>query len=296
MSRRTALPPLNALRAFEAAGRHLTFRAAAEELGVTQGAVAQHVRGLEAQLELRMFLREARGLTLTEEGRAYHAAVSQAFAQLSEATARLRPAPGHVTISVTPTFASKWLIPRLPGFGLAHPEIDLRVMATERVTSFHSDGIDLAVRQGETSFGASIRADPLFRQDIVAVCAPDLVGDAALPLGAEAMARQTLLHDTHDLWPPFLRAAFPGTRFGRMRGIRFSQTTLGLDAALAGQGIALASRFLVDRDLTAGRLVQPVAHTHQGPHDYFLLASRRRMTPATAAARDWLLAQADGPA
>ncbi len=293
MSRRTDLPPLNALRAFEAAGRHLTFRAAAEELGVTQGAVAQHVRGLEAQLGMRMFLREARGLSLTEEGRSYHAAVSQAFAQLSEATARLRPAPGHVTISVTPTFASKWLIPRLPGFAEAHPEIDLRVMATERVTSFHSDGIDLAVRQGEPPFGASIRADPLFRQDIVAVCAPAPVAADDLPLGAEALARHTLLHDTHDLWPRFLREAFTDAFPGPLKGIRFSQTTLALDAALAGQGIALASRFLVDRDLAAGRLVQVVAHGLRGGRDFYLLASRTRMPPASVAARDWLLAQAD---
>ncbi|WP_282025012.1 LysR substrate-binding domain-containing protein [Limimaricola cinnabarinus] len=297
MSRRTALPPLNALRAFEAAGRHLTFRAAADELGVTQGAVAQHVRGLEAQLGLRMFLREARGLSLTEEGRGYHAAVSQAFAQLSEATARLRPAPGHVTISVTPTFASKWLIPRLPGFGAAHPEIDLRVMATERVTSFHSDGIDLAVRQGEPPFGASIRADPLFRQEILAVCAPDPAPDPVSgltpPFGPEALPRLTLLHDTHDLWPRYLREAFPGIRAARARGIRFSQTTLGLDAALAGQGVALASRFLVNRDLAAGRLVQAMEYVLRGRRDFYLLASRSRMSPATAAARDWLLAQAD---
>ena len=293
MSRRTALPPLNALRAFEAAGRPLTFRAAADELGVTQGAVAQHVRGLEAQMGLRMFLREARGLSLTEEGRAYHAAVSQAFAQLSEATARLRPAPGHVTISVAPAFASKWLIPRLPGFGTAHPEIDLRVMATERVTSFHSDGIDLAVRQGEPPFGASIRADPLFRQEILAVCAPDMPPGIAPPFGPETLSALTLLHDTHDLWPRYLREAFPGMRAAHPRGIRFSQTTLGLDAALAGQGVALASRFLVDRDLTAGRLVQAMGHVLRGRRDFYLLASRSRMSPATAAARDWLLVQAD---
>ncbi|HBR39413.1 MAG TPA: LysR family transcriptional regulator, partial [Sulfitobacter pontiacus] len=107
------LPPLNGLRAFAAAGRHLTFRAAADELGVTQGAVAQQVRGLEDHLNLRLFLREPRGLAFTEEGRAYHIAISRAFDQMADATDALRTAPSHVTISVTPTFASKWLIPRL---------------------------------------------------------------------------------------------------------------------------------------------------------------------------------------
>ena len=137
------LPPLNGLRAFAAAGRHLTFRAAADELGVTQGAVAQQVRGLEDHLNLRLFLREPRGLAFTEEGRTYHIAISRAFDQMADATDALRTAPSHVTISVTPTFASKWLIPRLSDFTEAHPGIDLRITATERVASFHADGIDL---------------------------------------------------------------------------------------------------------------------------------------------------------
>lgn len=153
MSDEIGLPPLNGLRAFAAAGRHLSFRAAAEDLGVTQGAVAQQVRGLEEHLGLRLFLREPRGLAFTEEGRAYHAAVARAFSQLSKATAALRAAPSRVTISVTPTFASKWLIPRLSEFTEAHPGIDLRITATERVSSFHADGIDLAVRQGRPPFG-----------------------------------------------------------------------------------------------------------------------------------------------
>ena len=140
------LPPLNGLRAFAAAGRHLTFRAAADELGVTQGAVAQQVRGLEDHLNLRLFLREPRGLAFTEEGRAYHIAIARAFDQMADATDALRTAPSHVTISVTPTFASKWLIPRLAAFTQAHPGIDLRITATERVSSFHADGIDLARR------------------------------------------------------------------------------------------------------------------------------------------------------
>ncbi|WP_325166438.1 LysR substrate-binding domain-containing protein [Thermohalobaculum xanthum] len=292
-----ALPPLNGLRAFAAAGRHLSFRAAADELGVTQGAVAQQVRGLEDHLGLRLFLREARGLAFTEAGRSYHAAISRALAQISEATARLRPAPARVTISVTPTFASKWLIPRLPEFTEVHPEIDLRITATERLSSFHADGVDLAVRQGRPPFGATLRADLLFRQEIIAVCAPHLVEGHELPLDAKGLARMTLLHDTHDLWPGFVSQAF-GLDELLAKGHRFSQTSLTLDAALAGQGIALASRFLVQRDLDAGRLIQPIQAMHEGAQSFFLLTLRQETSHAVLAARDWLLsvAAAEGSA
>lgn len=288
MSDDTHLPPLNGLRAFVAAGRHLTFRAAAEELGVTQGAVAQQVRGLEAHLGLRLFLREPRGLTFNEEGRTYHAAVSRAFSQLSEATGALRATPSQVTISVTPTFASKWLIPRLAEFTDAHPDIDLRITATERVSSFHADGIDLSVRQGRPPFGASLRTDLLFPQEVIAVCSPNLVANQNLPLDAVTLSRMTLLHDTHDLWPKFLELAV-GREVDAQRGLRFNQTTLSLDAALAGQGVALASRYLVQRDLDASRLIQPVDSVLDGGLDFFLLTPRQGASDASLHVRDWLL-------
>ena len=266
----------------------MNFRAAAESLGVTQGAVAQQVRGLEDHLGLRLFLREPRGLAFTEEGRVYHAAVSRAFSRLSDATGALRAAPSRVTISVTPTFASKWLIPRLPEFTEAHPGIDLRITATERVSSFHADGIDLAVRQGRPPFGASLRADLLFSQAVVAVCSPRLVPPEAIPLDAAAFSGMTLLHDTHDLWPRFAEAVFVPD-VSPARGISFSHTTLSLDTALAGQGIALASRFLVQRDLDAGNLVQPIDGALEGGMDFYLLSPRQGPSPASSRTRDWFL-------
>ncbi|MGR3572241.1 LysR substrate-binding domain-containing protein [Brevirhabdus sp.] len=285
------LPSLNGLRAFSAAGRQLSFRAAAEELGVTQGAVAQQVRGLEEHLGLRLFLREPRGLSLTEEGGTYHAAVSRAFTQLSDATGALLDTPSRVTISVTPTFASKWLIPRLAEFTEAYPGIDLRITATERVMSFHADGIDLAVRQGRTPFGASLRAELLFPQQVVAVCSPQLTAPDNLPIDAATLSRMTLLHDAHDLWPRFLEMAFEYVPTPP-RGLHFSQTTLSLDAALAGQGVALASRFLVQRDLHGGRLVRAVQAALEGGQDFYALLPRQGASEAAFRVMEWLLGMA----
>ena len=287
MSKKLNLPSMNGLRAFESAGRHLTFRAAAEELDVTQGAVAQQVRGLENDLGLRLFRRESRGLAFTAEGYDYHAAVSRALLQISNTTERLKPSPSSVTISVTPTFASKWLIPRLPEFTRKHPDIDLRITATEKMLSFHADGIDLAVRQGQPPSSARLTADLLFRQKVIAICAPVLLKDFALPQNETVLTKLPLLHDIHDLWPLFLQEYGGEHRFP-IKGLRFSQTTLCIDAALAGQGVALASRFLVERDLADGRLVQVVPKVLQGGQDFYLLAPRQHMSAAATKVCDWL--------
>lgn len=287
MSKKLNLPSMNGLRAFESAGRHLTFRAAAEELDVTQGAVAQQVRGLENDLGLRLFRRESRGLAFTAEGYDYHAAVSRALLQISNSTERLKPSPSSVTISVTPTFASKWLIPRLPEFTRNHPDIDLRITATERVLSFHTDGIDLAVRQGQPPASARLTADLLFRQDIIAICSPGLLRDRAAPLSETALSSLPLIHDTHDLWPLFLQE-HEGAQTEMIKGLRFSQTTLCIDAALAGQGVALASRFLVERDLAEGRMVQVVPKILRGDQDFYLLAPRQHVSAAATKVCDWL--------
>ncbi len=292
MASSNPLPPLNGLRVFEAAGRHLNFRAAADELGVTQGAVAQQVRGLEAYLSLRLFERQAKGLAFTATGRSYHGQVAAALRSLQEATAALKPEPSKVTISVTPTFAAKWLLPNLPGLAGDHPAIDLRVLATDSVLSFHADGIDLAVRQGQPPFGASLDARLLFRQEIVAVAAPALIAEESLPLVQDAFERTALLHDTHNLWPAFYREVFGISDAAASRGMSFSQTSLSIDAALAGQGIALASRFLVERDLQAGRLHQVVPGTLRGNGDFYLLALKTTHRNRSAAdVMNWLEAQ-----
>lgn len=282
------LPPLNGLRAFEMAGRFLNFRAAADELGVTQGAVAQQVRQLETHLGVPLFERLPKGLAFTSAGRSYHVNVAAAFEALRSATDQLKPEPGKVLVSVTPTFAAKWLIPNLPDFSAKHPDIDLRILATEKVSSFHGDGIDLAVRQGKPPFGASLDAHLLFRQEVIAVAAPSLVYEHNLPVSPQAMSSMPKLHDSHDLWPEFLGLLNIEDRGGR--GLRLSQTSLAVDAALFGQGVALVSRFLVAAELEAKRLVQITPQNLTGERDFYLLATRKsKRNSAIDAVVAWFL-------
>lgn len=284
------LPPLNSLRAFDAAGRRQNFRAAAEDLGVTQGAVAQHVRQLEVHLGITLFERLPRGLEFTQAGRIYHNRVAEAFASLRAATAELTPQQDRVVISVTPTFAAKWLIPNLAQFAEAHPLIDLRIMATEKISSFHSDGIDLAVRQGRPPFGAALQATLLFRQNLIPVAAPALLQSAAGSQDACFLAQAAKIHDPHDYWPGYM--AERGVRGQTQRGLRLSQTTLAVDAAIAGQGVALVSRFLVARDLNAGRLVSVGPEWIVEGQNFYLLAERSaKNRTAQSAVAEWLMSR-----
>lgn len=285
-----SLPPLNALRAFEASARHLNFRIAAQELNVTQGAVAQHIRGLEADLGTKLFERLPRGLALTDEGRAYVPNIRRAFELISEATLLLRPEPARLTISVTPSFATKWLIPRLQDFVEHNPLVDLRVLATESLSSFQADGVDIAVRQGSPPFGAGLIFELLFPQQIIAVCSPALLPAGTATMAAAEIQHHVLLHDAHNLWPEFMEQAVGLKMTTELKRMRFNQTSLAIDAAIAGQGIALASRFLVAADLAAGRLVQPVSGEMRGTYDFYVVTPRRQRHPEpTQAVRQWLL-------
>ncbi|REG79446.1 LysR substrate-binding domain-containing protein [Marinomonas pollencensis] len=250
MLSRRKLPSLNALRAFEAAGRRLSFRAAADELGVTQGAVAQQVRALEEHLGVVLFQRMPRGLVLTSKGALYLADIGRAFDVMGEATEQLLASPETVTISVPPSFASKLLIPRLAELNAAFPDVELRTVATESLADFDRDQVDIAVRLSKESFPDNLQAIVLFRQQLIAVASPYFIADNALPFTLEQLHKLPLLHDSHQQWSTFL-----GVR-GRLPGAVFNQTTLALDAALAGQGVALACRAFVATDLDAGRLVQ----------------------------------------
>lgn len=279
LSRRN-LPALNALRAFEVAGRRLTFRAAAEELGVTQGAVAQQVRALEEHLGLALFNRLSRGLSLTSAGMVYLVEVSRAFDLLAQATGQLRRRSDVVTISVTPTVAAKLLIPRLGELREALPGVELRTVATEALADFDRDQVDIAVRLSRSNLRADLESQVLFRQELVAVASPHLVRSLALPLALAQLQELPLLHDALDQWPAFLGLG-PG-----LAGSAFNQTTLALDAALAGQGVALACRAFVADDLRAGRLVQLSPRTLSVAPDY-LLVRKRSASPRAAVKAVW---------
>ncbi len=288
----TLLPPLNGLRAFDVAGRRLSFRAAADEMGVTQGAVAQQIRQLEAHLGITLFDRLPKGLALTPAGRSYHERIAGAFADLRSATAQLKPEPGKVLISVTPTFASKWLIPNLPDFSDKHPDIDLRILATEKVSSFNSDGIDLAIRQGTPPFGAALSATLLFKQDLIAVAAPKLVKGARLPIEPEMLSSLPKIHDTHNLWPKVLTELAISDQ--SKRGLRLSQTALAVDAAISAQGVALVSRFLVAADIAIGNLLEIGQSATAGEQDFYLLKQRNSASNAAIeTVVSWLTSQAE---
>lgn len=288
------LPSLNGLKAFEAAARHLNFRLAAEELGVTQAAVAQQVRGLEAELGIKLFERLPRTLALTGEGRSYIADVRRAFEIIGRATGSLRPQPVRLTISTTPTFASKWLIPRLQEFTARHPDLDLHILATDRISSFQADGVDLAVRYGRPPFGPGLATELLFEQTIVAVCSPMLLDERPLPKTTEELAGFTLLHDAHNFWPEFVEKHFGQTDHAPFKGISFSQTSHAIEAAIAGQGIVLANQDFVVRDLQEGRLIQIVEGSIRGPLDFYLVWPRYRKSASLETVVTWMLEETTG--
>ena len=287
------LPPLNALKAFEASGRHLNFRLAAEDIGVTQGAVAQQVRSLEALLNVKLFERLPRGLAFTEEGRKYFAPVRRAFQLLAQATEELRPQQAVLTISVTPSFATKWLVPRLGRFTDATPDLDVRLVASQSLANFQSDGIDIAVRQGRPPFGPGLVAEPLFFEEFYAVCSPSLLSGKHPLRALDDLAHHVLLHDAHGLWPLFMEEAFGDKARPESRSMNFSQTSLALDAALAGQGVALASDLFVEDEIAAGRLCRPFDETIKSEFGYFVVMPRaRKDDDYVRRMRDWLIAQA----
>ncbi|WP_035920252.1 LysR substrate-binding domain-containing protein [Leisingera aquimarina] len=276
------LPNLNALRMFDAAARHLNFGRAAEELHLTQGAVAQQVRRLEADLGHKLFHRHARGLTLTDTGRSYHAPVQQALALIGDATDKLAPAVQRVTLSVPPSFASKWLVPRLPEFEAAHPDIDLRVVAEESLTNFKRDGIDIAIRQGSKPQDSRLNSALLSLVDLVAVARPDSALAQEESLELADLAQHTLIQDGHRHWDLLLRQESL-TATGRV--LQFNQTALAMDAAVNGQGIALVPRiFLGSQPLVV--LWQAPRLEDQGFHVLWPSAKSR-----AKAVVDWLLRQ-----
>jgi LysR family glycine cleavage system transcriptional activator len=291
---RRHLPSLNALKAFEAAARHESFTKAAHELSVTQGAVSQQVKSLEAELGVRLFARERQRLVITEAGQAYLEVVRDAFDRLVMGTERLlqRQKSGTLTITTSPNFAAKWLVHRLRRFSEAHPAIDLRISASMQHVDFTHDDIDMALRHGDGHW-PGLHVTRLCTEQLFPVCSPRLLtGKDALRAPAD-IRNHTLLHTngTAD-WANWLaRSEVEGVDF--KHGIVFNQASMAIDAAVDGQGIALARTALAASDLISGRLVRPFAQALEVPYAFWIVCPKSAADlPKIATFRDWLLKEA----
>lgn len=261
---RRRLPPLNALRAFETAARHMNFSRAAEELSVTPGAVSQQIQNLEDFVGAALFRRTPKGLLLTDAGQTALPALREAFDRLTEAASLLTAAVDgrRVTVSAAPSFAGKWLVPRLGRFAERHPEVDVWLQAGMELVDFAAGEIDLAIRYGSGRY-PGLETVRLMSETVIPVASPALLADRPLD-GWEDLASHVLLHDgSPDAdescpdWAMWLTAR--GARgVDGQRGPRFNQSSLVIEAASAGRGVALAKRALAQADLDAGRLVAPL--------------------------------------
>jgi LysR family glycine cleavage system transcriptional activator len=291
------LPPLDLLAAFEAAARHLSFTQAAAERFVTQSAMSRQIRALEDDLGTPLFRRQHRALALTEAGSRLFAVCSAVLAQLRGTMRELR-APSQrevLALTTTPGLASFWLIPRLPAFTRAHPGIDVRLDATFDLRALAAEGFDLAIRYARPE---KVAGQPMFGESVVPVCSPKLL--RRVPLARpEDLAQHTLLQLEPSVtggmpieWEPWLQAIGlpllePASR------LSLSGYNELVAAAVAGQGVALGRRPLVDELLREGRLVAPLPKTLATPRSYILVVHpAARTRPAVRALEAWLLAQA----
>jgi LysR family transcriptional regulator, glycine cleavage system transcriptional activator len=284
------LPPLNALRTFECAGRFLSFKHAAEELHVTSSAVSQQIRILEDELGLPLFDRTSKGLALTPSGHRLLAATTRALATVGEALQELRSDRQVIQLSAAPTFCTKWLVPRLGRFSEKHPHIELRIDATDRIANLANGSVDLAVRYA-ASVGSKLQYELLFLDEVFPVCSPDL--ERTLGSDPGNLFKTKLLHwSTYSRWERW----FEATRLGsikRTEGIYFSHLLLALDAAISGQGVALASMDLARYDLEAGRLVRPFPNSVKTGYSYYLVARPdAAKTKSVRAFIDWAVQEA----
>ena len=284
---------LPALAAFEAAARHQNFAHAAEELHLTASAVSHHVRRLEARLGVPLFQRHARGVALTAEGRQLADTAGSALADMEDVLRGLRAARDAgpvVRIATLHSWSCGWLLPRLPGFAAAHPDIALSIETGFALARFDDSGPDLGIRHGAGQW-PGLTAQPLMQEDLFPVASPAMRGVDRLRKAAD-IARLPLIADTarqgwHD-W--FRTAGVRGARF--VERYRFSDSNAALTAASLGLGVALARERIVAPFLEDGRLVPLPGPRMRGRWSYYLIhPAHRRLRPPAQAFADWLLAQ-----
>lgn len=308
-NRRRDLPPLDLLRGFEAAARHLSFTKAAEELFLTQSAISRQVQGLEEALGVPLFQRRHRALLLTDEGQLLQQAVARMLKELRETVGQIVRAPGGmITVTTMVTFASLWLVPRLAKFRQVHPEVDVRIAANNEVLDLERDRIDVAIRYIAPD-RVPAGATQLFGEEVVPVCAPSLLKDKARPLREPAdLARHVLLHDDQgsSRWPtlPYLQwdvwlQAMGLPDLQPAGSLVFSHYDQLIQAAANGEGVALGRLPLLSRQIREGKLVAPFEKARArgrgtvSTRGYFMMAS-----PGSAGRAEvkhfmeWLLAEA----
>lgn len=294
------LLPLNALRAFEAAARHLSFSRAAEELAVTPAAVSQQIRLLEEHAGGPLFRRQGRGLELTDTGRAAFPPVREGFERLLDASALLREPPKRrqLSVSVAPSFAAKWLMPRMDQFHAEHPDIEVWISADMEIADLSEGAVDVAVRYGRGNYPGLV-SHRLLAETVLPVCSPTLLDRNPIRTPGD-LARHTLMHDlSMDAdpscpdWAMWLKARGADSIDGR-RGPRFNQSALVIEAAVMGRGVGLAKRALAEADLRSGRLVAPFADGSTAiDFAYHVVLPRTRPSSvSTAIFVDWLQRQA----
>jgi LysR family glycine cleavage system transcriptional activator len=275
-SLRRTLPPVNSLVIFEAAARHLNFTRAAGELGLTQAAVSRQIQGLEASLGAPLFQRQARGLAMTKEGARLHQAVTMGLEYISTVCVdiRRRRGPNELTVSSSVTFASYWLVGRLTNFRAAHPDVDLRLVASAPVSDMAAAGIDVAIRYGSGQW-LGVVSERLFGNAIWPVCAPSYVLGREPLTRAEDLLDETLLHlgafdrnwVTWDAWFKGLGVVARPTK----RGLTFDNYLILLQTALRGEGIALCGQRLAEDFIARGDLVRPISTALPSENAFYLV-------------------------
>jgi LysR family glycine cleavage system transcriptional activator len=281
-------PPLDALLVFEAAGRHLSFKMAANELGVTPSAVSHRIRALETQIGAPLFVRTRNVLALSKAGTAYLPRVRDAFEILAGATGSLpgRRPTGRLSVSVAPTFGARWLVPNLRHFSTKHPEIEVSIDTTYRQVEFLREGVDVGIRMGRGDW-PDLYAVRLAQEELVPVCTPALAKSIRKPSDLD---EATLLHVTNvsEDWQSWFGLA--GIRpAGESRGLRFDTIHMATQAAARGLGVAMGRLPLVADELAAGTLVQVLGPPHRCATGYWFVAGRESLVrPEVVAFRNWL--------
>jgi len=295
-------PPLNSLRAFESAARHLSFTDASEELNVTPAAISQQVKVLENYFEVKLFQRLTRALILTDSGRMILPILTEGFDKLEEASTVLREqqAENIITVSIAPAMGV-WLLPRLGRFRQYAPQYDIRIDASERDVDFTRESLDIALRFGSGDY-KNLVSECLFDDKIVVVCSPDLITEEKPLCSLADIHHHTLLHNSWRLeekaqidWRTWLTSM--GSAVETERGPRFNLDAMVVQAAIAGQGLALINESLVAGELAAGSLVKPFAELEAGNRInsvscyYLVYPEGQQDNPKVTIFRDWLFSE-----